>query len=49
MTIYAQLPDTLALNVLIRHVGAWRLSAEVVMAGQPEVFVRAVVGGSAAA
>jgi len=27
---------------LIRHVGAWRLSAEVVMARQPEVFVRAL-------
>ena len=49
MTIYAQMPDTLALNVLIRHVGAWRLPAEVVMAGQPEVFVRAAVGGGAAA
>jgi hypothetical protein len=49
MTIYAQMPDTLALNVLIRHVGAWRLPAEVVMARQPEVFVRAAVGGGAAA
>ena len=49
MTIYAQMPDTLALNVLIRHVGAWRLPAEGVMARQPEVFVRAAVGGGAAA
>ena len=49
MTIYAQMPDTLALNVLIRHVGAWRLPAEVVMARQPEVFVRAAVGEGAAA
>lgn len=51
MTIYAQMqmPDTLALNVLIRHVGAWRLPAQVVMAPQPEVFVRAAVGGGAAA
>ena len=49
MTIYAQMPDTLALNVLIRHVGAWRLPAEVVMARQPEVYVRAAVGEGAAA
>ena len=49
MTIYAQMPDTLALNVLIRHVGAWKLPAEVVMARQPEIFVRAAVGGGAAA
>jgi hypothetical protein len=28
MTIYAQMPDMLALNVLIRHVGAWRLPVE---------------------
>lgn len=51
MTIYAQMQmlDTLALNVLIRHVGAWRLPAQVVMAPQPEVFVRAAVGGGAAA
>ena len=48
MTIYAQMPDTLALNVLIRHVGAWRLPAEVVMARQPEVFVRGAVGGGVA-
>jgi len=48
MTIYAQMPDMLALNVLIRHVGAWRLPVEVVMARQPEVFVGAAVGGSAA-
>jgi hypothetical protein len=49
MTIYAQMRDTLALNVLIRHVGALRLPAEVVMARRPEVFVRAAVGGGAAA
>ena len=49
MTIYVQMPDTLALNVLIRHVGAWRLPAEVVMARQREVFVRAAVGARAAA
>jgi hypothetical protein len=49
MTIYAQMPDTLALNVLIRHVGAWRLPVKVVMAGQLEVFVGAAVGGGAAA
>ena len=51
MTIYAQMqmPDTLALNVLIGHVGAWRLPVEVVMARQLEVFVGAAVGGGAAA
>jgi hypothetical protein len=49
MTIYAQMPDTLALNVLIRHVGAWRLPAQVVMARQLEVFVAAAVGAGAAA
>jgi hypothetical protein len=49
MTIYAQMPDTLALNVLIRHVGAWRLPAAVVMARQPEVFLRAAVGEGAVA
>jgi len=49
MTIYAQMPDTLALNVLIRHVGAWRLPAQVVMARQREVFVGAAVGAGAAA
>jgi len=49
MRIYAQMPDTLALNVLIRHVGAWRLPAQVVMARQREVFVGAAVGAGAAA
>ena len=49
MTIDAQMPDTLALNVLIRHVGAWRLPAELVMARQPEAFVAAAVGAGAAA